>query len=124
MKLIQLKRVYEKPSKRDGTRILVERLWPRGVTKNQAALDFWLKDIAPSNTLRKWFGHEPDKWNEFKRRYRRELRENPVQVGMLREQAMNGKITLVYSAKDKEHNAALVLKAFVGGASADLRVRR
>lgn len=113
MRMIQLKRAYEQPSKRDGTRVLVERLWPRGLTKARAAVDLWLKDIAPSTELRKWFGHEPKKWNEFKRRYRRQLRANSDQVGLLREQIRKGKTTLVYSAKDTEHNAALVLKTFV-----------
>ena len=107
---INIKRVYENPTQEDGTRILVDRLWPRGLTKEKASVDVWLKEIAPSTALRKWFGHDPAKWAEFKKRYHEELRKNPEQVSLLKEQIRKGAITLVYSAKDKEHNEALVLE--------------
>lgn len=107
---INIKRVYENPTQEDGTRILVDRLWPRGLTKEKASVDVWLKEIAPSTALRKWFGHDPAKWAEFKKRYHEELRKNPEQVSLLKEQIRKGAITLVYSAKDEEHNEALVLE--------------
>ncbi len=105
-----IKRVYDAPDKEDGMRILVDRLWPRGLTKEKAKVDLWLKDIAPSTTLRKWFGHEPEKWAEFKKRYLRELKENKEAVSLLKEEVKKGAVTLVYAAKDKEHNEALFLK--------------
>jgi uncharacterized protein YeaO (DUF488 family) len=107
---IKIKRVYEQPDKEDGTRILVDRLWPRGLTKANASVDLWLKDIAPSTELRKWFGHDPDKWAEFKTRYRAELRENDEQVALLKREIDKGAVTLVYGAKDEEHNEALLLQ--------------
>ena len=107
---IKIKRVYEKPDKEDGKRILVDRLWPRGLTKEKASVDLWLKDIAPSTELRKWFGHDPDKWAAFRKRYHKELKENKEQVSLLKEQMKKGIVTLVYGAKDEEHNEALVLK--------------
>lgn len=106
---IQIKRVYEKPLKEDGKRILVDRLWPRGLTKEKASIDLWLKEIAPSTELRKWFGHDPGKWNEFQKRYCQELKNNESEVSLLKEQLKHGKVTLVYGAKDEEHNEALVL---------------
>lgn len=106
---IHIKRVYEKPRKEDGKRILVDRLWPRGLTKEKADIDLWLKEIAPSTELRKWFGHDPEKWKEFQKRYRLELRANESQVAILKEQAKKGVVTLVYGAKDEEHNEALVI---------------
>lgn len=106
---IQIKRVYEKPRKEDGRRILVDRLWPRGLTKEKAGIDLWLKEIAPSTELRKWFAHDPEKWVEFQKRYHRELRANESQVSILKEQVKKGVVTLVYGAKDKEHNEALVI---------------
>lgn len=109
---INIKRVYEAPAKEDGIRILVDRLWPRGLTKEKAAVDIWLKDIAPSTELRKWFAHEPAKWAEFKKRYHLELKENNEQVLLLKEQLKKGTVTLVYGAKDEEHNEALVLKDY------------
>jgi uncharacterized protein YeaO (DUF488 family) len=108
--MIKIKRVYEKPEDEDGIRILVDRLWPRGLTKEKASVDLWLKDIAPSTELRKWFGHDPEKWNEFKKRYLAELNENKKSVAMLKEQLTNGVVTLIFGAKDEEHNEALVLK--------------
>jgi uncharacterized protein YeaO (DUF488 family) len=106
---IQIKRVYEKPGKEDGKRILVDRLWPRGLTKEKASIDLWLKEIAPSTELRKWFGHDPEKWREFQKRYHQELKNNESQVSILKEQVKKGIVTLVYGAKDEEHNEALVL---------------
>ena len=107
---INLKRVYEKPAKEDGIRVLVDRLWPRGLTKQKAKIDLWLKDIAPSNELRKWFGHDPEKWKEFRKRYQKELKENKEQIEILKEQQKKGTVTLVYAARDQEHNEAIVLK--------------
>lgn len=107
---IKIKRVYEKPDKGDGIRILVDRVWPRGLTKEKAAVDQWLKDIAPSTSLRKWFDHDPDKWNEFKKRYREELKQNKEKVLELKQQVKRGPVTLLYGAKDEEHNQAVVLK--------------
>ena len=113
--MIHLKRAYEEPSKSDGLRVLVERLWPRGLTKERAAVDLWLKDIAPSPELRKWFGHDPARWEQFQERYRRELREKKDAVRLLKQKANEGTVTLVYAARDEEHNGALVLKRFLQG---------
>ncbi len=110
---IKVKRVYEKPNREDGVRILVDRLWPRGLTKEKAAVDLWLKNIAPSTALRKWFDHDPNKWKEFSKRYRLELKKNKEQILVLKEQAKRGTVTLLYGAKDEEHNEALVLKEFI-----------
>jgi uncharacterized protein YeaO (DUF488 family) len=110
---IQLKRIYEAGSKEDGYRILVDRLWPRGFTKEKAALDLWLKEIAPSNELRKWFGHDPDKWKEFQKKYRQELKQNKEAVDILNDYIQKGKVTLLYAAKDEEHNEAQVIKDFI-----------
>ena len=109
---INIKRVYEIPAKEDGTRILVDRLWPRGLTKEKASVDLWLKEIAPSTELRKWFDHDTDKWKEFQSRYHKELKENKEQISLLKEQIKKGTVTLVYGAKDEEHNEALVLKNY------------
>jgi uncharacterized protein YeaO (DUF488 family) len=113
--MIQLKRVYEKPARGDGLRVLVERLWPRGLSKERAAVDLWLKDVAPSPELRKWFGHDPARWVEFQKRYAKELRENKEAVEVLKEKARKGTVTLVYAARDEEHNGALALKRFLEG---------
>lgn len=107
---IKIKRVYEHPSKEDGVRILVDRLWPRGLTKEKASVDLWLKNIAPSTELRKWFGHDPEKWTEFKTRYRAELKKNADQVTLLRNEMKKKVVTLLYGAKDQEHNEAVVLQ--------------
>jgi uncharacterized protein YeaO (DUF488 family) len=115
---IRLKRVYEESSKDDGTRILVERLWPRGVSKEKAAIDLWLKDVAPSPELRKWYGHEPDKWAEFRRRYRAELDDKRELLDDLNRRLEEGPVTFVFAAKDEEHNSALVLKDYLEGRSA------
>jgi uncharacterized protein YeaO (DUF488 family) len=111
--MIKLKRAYEKPAKDDGERILVERLWPRGVTKAQARLDLWLKEVAPSTELRKWYGHDPDKWTEFRQRYRKELAQKTDLIKLLKRKARGGTITLIYAARDELHNGALVLKQFL-----------
>ena len=107
---VRLKRAYEPPSPEDGTRILVDRLWPRGVSKAHAALDEWMKDIAPSTELRKWFGHDPAKWDEFRRRYAAELHQHPDLLKQLRAIARKGPVTLVYSAHDEAHNDAVELR--------------
>ena len=111
---VKIKRVYENPDKEDGFRILVDRLWPRGLIKEKASIDLWLKDIAPSTELRKWFGHDPGKWEEFRERYRREIKTNGEQASLLKEHMKKGMVTLVYGAKDEEHNEALVLKELFG----------
>ncbi len=111
--MIRLKRVYEPPSPDDGTRVLVERLWPRGASKHSAAIDLWLKEIAPSTELRQWFAHDPAKWKEFKARYQKELHESTAAVTLLLQKNREGTITLVYAARDKEHNGALVLRDYL-----------
>jgi uncharacterized protein YeaO (DUF488 family) len=111
--MIHLKRAYDAPSKSDGERILVDRLWPRGVTKARAAVDLWLKEIAPSPALRKWFGHDPARWKPFQQRYWKELQANQNAVDVLRQKAKRGAVTLVYAARDQEHNHALALKEFL-----------
>jgi len=113
MMTILLKRAYESPEPSDGFRILVDRLWPRGVSKDAAQIDWWFKDIAPSTSLRKWFGHDPLKWDEFRNRYFQELDQNPVAVGQLVEHLRRGTVTLVYGAKDKAHSHALALKTYL-----------
>ena len=112
--MIKLKRVYESPSPQDGLRVLVDRLWPRGLSKQDAAVDIWLKDIAPSPALRRWFGHDPAKWTEFQRRYRNELEKNPSAVEELKRQIGQADTTLLYAAKDVDHNHAIVLQRFIG----------
>jgi uncharacterized protein YeaO (DUF488 family) len=107
---VRLKRAYEPAEKGDGQRILVDRLWPRGVARAEAAIDQWMKEIAPSSDLRKWFGHDPGRWEEFQRRYRAELEEHRDQLEELRRLAETGRITLVYSARDESHNDAVVLR--------------
>jgi uncharacterized protein YeaO (DUF488 family) len=112
---LNIKRVYEKPDKQDGKRVLVDRLWPRGLTKEKADIDLWLKGIAPTTELRKWFNHDAAKWEEFQKRYRNELNNNKEQVSLLKEQLKKGIVTLVYGAKDEDHNEALVLKEWLNG---------
>ena len=107
---IDLKRVYEAPAKEDGSRILVDRLWPRGLTRKKAHLDLWLKEIAPSTELRKWFAHDPTKWAEFKTRYKAELKDKPEQMALLKKEAAKGRATLLYGAKDEQRNEAIVLQ--------------
>ncbi|HJS50876.1 MAG TPA: DUF488 domain-containing protein [Pyrinomonadaceae bacterium] len=107
---VKVKRVYERPAEDDGNRILVDRLWPRGLSKEKAGVDLWLKDIAPSTELRKWFGHDPQKWKGFRGRYETELKSKDELVEMLKAKAGKGTITLLYAARDEKHNEALVLK--------------
>jgi uncharacterized protein YeaO (DUF488 family) len=111
--MLRLKRVYEPPARSDGERILVDRLWPRGLSKKDAAVDAWLKDLAPSTELRRWFGHDPRKWTEFQRRYRSELRAHADLVRDLAERAARGTVTLIYGARDEEHSDAVVLARVV-----------
>jgi uncharacterized protein YeaO (DUF488 family) len=111
--MIQIKRAYEPPEQADGTRFLVERLWPRGMKKESLAAEAWLKETAPSTELRKWFGHRVERWQEFQRRYRDELGANPAAWSRLIEAARRGPVTLLYSAHDTEHNGALVLRDYL-----------
>lgn len=107
---VRLKRAYETPDREDGRRILVDRLWPRGLSKADAAIDEWLKDLAPSTELRKWFGHDPDRWGEFRRRYTAEIHGHAELLAHLRELVREGPVTLIYSAHDEVHNDAIVLR--------------
>jgi uncharacterized protein YeaO (DUF488 family) len=111
--MIKLKRAYEPADHKDGTRFLVERLWPRGVRKDALRLDAWVKNAAPSTELRQWFSHDPDKWPEFQRRYRAELNANREALDPILKAARRDRVTLVYSSHDQEHNNAVVLKAYV-----------
>lgn len=111
---VAMKRVYEPPAPDDGKRILVDRIWPRGLTKEAAKLDLWLKDIAPSTPLRKWYGHRDDRWQEFRRRYRAELDGDSAQLAELRAWIRKGKVTLVYAAKDSDRSNAAVLLEYLG----------
>jgi uncharacterized protein YeaO (DUF488 family) len=108
--IIKLKCVYEKPERADGTRILVDKLWPRGLSKVRAKLDLWLKEIASSSGLRKWFGHDPHKWRGFRRRYESEVKRHAQPVALIKSKARYGVVTLLYGARDQEHNEAVVLK--------------
>jgi len=105
--------VYKQPDKKDGEGILVDRLWPRGLSKEKAHVDLWLKEIAPSTELRKWFGHDPEKWRSFRRRYETEIRHNADLIKLLKQKVKEGTVTLVYGARDEKHNEALVLKQFL-----------
>jgi uncharacterized protein YeaO (DUF488 family) len=107
---VRLKRAYEPAAPEDGVRVLVDRLWPRGLRKADAAIDCWMKDIAPSTQLRQWFGHEPERWPEFRRRYSRELQQRAAAVEELRELARGGRVTLVFAAHDEVHNDAILLR--------------
>lgn len=110
LEMIQLKRAYDPVEEEDGLRILVDRIWPRGVSKEKAKLDRWMKEIAPSTELRKWFGHDPDKWPEFKRRYEEELKGRKGELAEIAALAERGTVTLVFAAQDREHNDAVALK--------------
>jgi uncharacterized protein YeaO (DUF488 family) len=107
---IKIKRIYETPSPEDGTRILVDRLWPRGVKKENAHISVWLKEIAPSTELRKWFGHDPARWAEFKTKYIQELKLRKEELSVIRQAGSNGAVTLLYAARDERHNEAVVLQ--------------
>ena len=111
--MLALKRVYDKAASEDGVRFLVERLWPRGVKKTDLRLDDWLKDVAPSNELRQWFSHDPKKWSEFQRRYFAELDSHPEACEPIRSAARHGRVTLIYSSHDAEHNNAVALKEYL-----------
>ncbi len=113
--VIRIKRIYDspKPSSGDGKRVLVDRLWPRGLRKDDVVVDEWVKDVAPSTELRKWFGHDPARWEEFKKRYRKELEEKKECVEALKKDAKRGTLTILYAAKDTEHNNATVLKDLI-----------
>ena len=112
---IRLKRAYEPAVKDDGVRLLVERLWPRGLTKEKAAIDEWFKDISPSPALRKWYSHDPAKWKEFRRKYLHELRNSPEEVQRLRSRVKEAPVTFIYAAKDEQRNSAVVLKEYLEG---------
>jgi len=115
--MVKVKRIYEVPEKADGFRVLVDRVWPRGVSKERAHLDLWLKEVAPSDALRKWFGHDPKRWAEFATKYRKELRGKKETVRQLKQlEAEHGTVTLLYSAHDEEHNQAVALSEFLKGA--------
>jgi uncharacterized protein YeaO (DUF488 family) len=122
--MIRIKRVYEPPAKEDGARFLVERLWPRGIKKEALQMDTWCKNAAPSDALRRWFRHDPAKWEEFQRRYRAELAENLAAWQLLLDAVKPGNITLLYSAHDTEHNSAVVLKAYLEERQAAEKSRR
>ncbi|HUW27016.1 MAG TPA: DUF488 domain-containing protein [Sulfuriferula sp.] len=111
--MIKLKRVYAAPDTQDGTRVLVERLWPRGLEKQHARVDEWLKEIAPSTELRQWFAHDTAKWTEFQSRYKAELAEKSALIAQLNQMARKGVVTLVFAAKDEQHNSAIVLKRYL-----------
>ncbi len=111
--MLKVKRVYESASRGDGARFLVERLWPRGMKKEDLKMDEWLKEVAPSDGLRRWFAHDPLKWKEFQQRYRAELVQNPDSWRPIVEVGKRGNVTLLYSARDTEHNNALALKSFL-----------
>ena len=111
--MIRLKRVYETTGKDEGKKFLVERLWPRGVKKTELADAVWLKDVAPSTELRKWFGHDPGKWAEFQRRYQGEIKKQEVALDPIFEAARHGTVTLLYSSHDTEHNNAVVLRDYL-----------
>lgn len=110
---IRVKRAYDPPAAEDGARILVDRLWPRGVSRERLALSAWAKDVAPSAELRVWFGHRPERWEEFKARYRAELGRDAAALAPLVDAARSGPVTLIYAAKDQDHNGALVLRTYL-----------
>lgn len=109
---IAIKRVYEPAAPSDGFRILIDRIWPRGLTKDQTHIDLWLKDLAPSTALRKWFNHDPSKWEEFRTKYLSEIESHPDEIALVRKHIKQGLVTLVYAAKDTEHSNAAVLKEY------------
>lgn len=110
---IQVKRAYDPPAPSDGSRVLVDRIWPRGIAKEDLKIDAWLKDVAPSTGLRKWFGHDPDKWDEFRQRYARELEERQDAIEQILAKARAGRVTLVFGARDVEHSNAAALKEYL-----------
>jgi uncharacterized protein YeaO (DUF488 family) len=122
-KNIKLKRAYDSAGSSDGTRVLIDRLWPRGVRKADAAIDLWAKDLAPSTRLRRWFGHDPARWHEFRRRYSEEITQHRDRLGELRALAQGGQITLVFAAHDEAHNDAVVLREILLSRSIPRRLR-
>ena len=111
--MIKIKRIYNPPAAGDGFRVLVDRLWPRGLTKEKAKVDLWMRDISPSNDLRKWYGHDPDKWAEFKKKYLGEIKEKKEEFDLLRKRAKEGTVTFLFSSKEEKLNNAHALKEFV-----------
>jgi uncharacterized protein YeaO (DUF488 family) len=111
--MFRVKRVYEQPSPEDGLRVLVDRLWPRGLNKQKAGVDLWVKEIAPSHALRTWFGHDPARWKDFQVRYRQELQEHSDALALLKQKSKEGAVTLLFAARDEEHNNALALKSLL-----------
>lgn len=111
--MIRVKRAYDAPAEADGTRFLVDRLWPRGIKKEDLRIEGWLKEVAPSDNLRKWFGHDPDRWEEFRQRYAKELDVRSDALDPIRKAAQQGDVTLVFAAKDAKHNNAVALKAYL-----------
>lgn len=120
---IEIKRVYVPAAAEDGCRVLVDRVWPRGMSKQRAALDLWAKDVAPSTALRKWFGHDPERWDEFRKRYGDELAQHGQLLDDLRARAGKGRLTLVYSARDEAHNQAVALKQLLEASGLPVRNR-
>ncbi len=112
---VRIKRVYDAPDPTDGYRVLIDRLWPRGVSRERAHIDEWARDLAPSGDLRKWFGHDPERFQKFRECYRRELGEHAGEIDGLRERARHGPVTLVYAARDEQHNDAVVLAEVIEG---------
>ncbi len=110
---LRIKRIYDAPVRSDGFRLLVDRLWPRGISKKRAKLSDWMPELAPSAELRKWFGHDPERWSEFRQRYRAELARKPSLINLIRERSLDGRVTLLYAARDPTHNHALVLRQFI-----------
>lgn len=113
MKKLLLKRVHEEASKADGYRILVDRIWPRGIKKSEANIDLWLKEIAPSNELRKWFNHDPNKWIQFRAKYNKELKNKDEELNIIKQRLKKSAVTLLFGTKDKEHNQAIILLEFI-----------
>jgi uncharacterized protein YeaO (DUF488 family) len=111
--MLKIKRIYEKPVHSDGFRILVDRLWPRGLSKEKAKVDLWLKEIAPSNQLRKWYGHDPKKWAEFKKRYSEELKDKKELISQIRQKEKEGTVTLLYGTKEKQYNNTIALNEYI-----------
>ena len=111
--MLRMKRAYDPPSEDDGFRILVDRIWPRGMSRDQIQIDLWLKDVAPSNELRRWFGHDPSRWDEFKERYHQELADKDDLIDQISEKVSSGDVTLVFGAKDEKLNNAVALKEYL-----------
>ena len=124
--MVKLKRAYDPAALADGNRVLVERLWPRGIRKQDLALDEWMKVVAPSTTLRKWFGHDPKRWSEFRQRYLKELKASPASEGLraLAERASKATVTLIFSSRDADHNNAVVLKHVIESRASTPKSRR